>query len=331
VLSNKRNRWLINLVMIVAVVSFSGIAVIAPFTEVFRDQTTDSAASPTSGATSQTKELQDQARGYELVLQREPDNQTALQGLVDTRIQIATLSGKTEDIKSVIAPLEKLAQLNPDESDYTVLLAQAKLQTGDREGAAQAYRGILSSNPGDLNALQGLTELMMQQQRPESAIGLLQDTLRTASQANQIKPKSVDETSVRLLLARVYAAQKRYAEALAIYDEAIENDKQDFRPLLGKAIVLQTQGKKEEAQPLFTSAAALAPAQFKDQINQIAAGSPTSTPSASMPSASTPTPSPTAENAEPNNSDGNADGDTSSSTENNAPAAPSTPQSSTTP
>jgi tetratricopeptide (TPR) repeat protein len=114
----------------------------------------------------------------------------------------------------------------------------------------------------------------MQQNRPEAAVGLLEDTLKTATQANQIQAGSVDVTSVQLLLGQVYAEQTRYDEAIAIYDEAIKSSKQDFRPVLAKAIVLKAQGKTEEAKPLFTSATDLAPAQYKDQIKQLAAGNP---------------------------------------------------------
>lgn len=273
VLSTKRNRWLVSAVMILAVIAFVGFAVIAPLTQALREsQSAGSDPSPTSSPASRQTELQERAKGYEQVLQREPDNQTALKGLIDTRIEIANSSGKPEDLKGIIAPLEKLAQLNPDQTDYTVLLAQARLQTGDREGAAQAYRGILAKKPGDLNALQGIVELQISQQRPEAAVGLLQDTLQTADEVNKAKSGSIDVASVRLLLARVYAEQKRYGEAIAIYDEVIKGDDQDYRPLLGKAIILQTQGKKAEAEPLFASATALAPDQYKDQIKQIASG-----------------------------------------------------------
>lgn len=264
---DKRKRWLINIVLAVAVISFAGIGVVLPFSGAFQQNRQADPNPATTGAVSSSQQelLEEQARGYELVLQREPDNQTALRGLIDTQIQLG-------DIEGAIAPMEKLAELNPDQVEYTVLLAQAKQRIGDREGAAQAYRNILESQPGNLYALQGLVDLMVQQDRPEAAIGLLQDTLRTADQANQVQANSVDETSVKLLLGGVYADQERYDEAIALYDDAIESSPEDFRPVLGKALLLQNQGQNEEAQNLFASAAALAPAEYKDQINQLATG-----------------------------------------------------------
>lgn len=251
--------------MAIASVALTAIFLVPVFGPAFQSFQTPSTPLPSSSAVSSQSELESQAKGYELVLQREPDNQTALQGLIDIRI-------KQRNIGAAIEPLEKLAALNPNAPEYTVLLAQVKQRVGDREGAAKAYRTILSSRPGDLNALQGLISLLVSEGQPEAAIGLLQDTLRSADEVNQVKPGSVDMTSVRILLGQVYAEEGRHEEAIEVLNQAIEGDRQDFRPLLGKAIVLQAQGQGEEAKPLFTSAAALAPPQYKDQINQIASG-----------------------------------------------------------
>lgn len=262
--------------MTVATLSFVGVSVILPFTEAFQKGQVASSPSPSlSPSASPQADLESQAKGYELVLQREPDNQVALRGLVDTRIQ----QGK---INEIIAPLEKLAKLNPDQPDYGVLLAQAKQQANDREGAAQAYRDTLAAHPGNMRALEGLTGLLLQQERPEAALALLQDTLKSADETNKAQPGSVDTEAVKLLLARVYAYQQRFDESIALYDQVIQDNKEDFRPLLGKALILQAQGKAEEAKTLFASAAALAPPQAKDQINQLAAGqSPSPTPATS--------------------------------------------------
>lgn len=265
-MSFNRGRWILNLVLILALLAFVGFSMIPLFGSALKgNQPPAVAKSAPSQQTPSDKqgELLDQAKGYELVLQREPDNQTALQGLLEARLQMG-------DIKGSIEPLEKLAALNPDRPDYMVLLAQAKQQLGDREAAAQTYHAVLSSHPGDIHALQGLVSLLMQQKRPEAAIGLLQETLKTSTQLNQTQPGSVDVTSVQLLLAQVYFNEQRYPEAIAIYDEAIKANKQDFRPMLAKALVLQQMGKTAEAKSLFTKAANLAPAQYKDQIKQLA-------------------------------------------------------------
>ncbi|MGJ3249951.1 MAG: tetratricopeptide repeat protein [Elainellaceae cyanobacterium] len=258
---DKRKRWLVNIILGIAVLSFAGIALVLPLSQIFQnDQQATGSATET-----QSSDLAAQARGYELVLEREPNNETALRQLLSIRIQ-------QQDLEATIPLLERLVELRPEQTEYAVLLAQTKQQAGDREGAAQIYRDVLSSNPGDMNALQGLVVLLLQQERPEAAIGLLEDTLRNADEINQIQPNSLDVTSVQLLLGRVYVELGRDAEAIALYDEAIQNDPQDFRPVLSKALILQTQGQNDEAESLFTRAESLAPAQYKDEIKRLASG-----------------------------------------------------------
>lgn len=261
----RRNRILVSSVLFLASLAFLAL-ILLPVLGVFRSGAqVAEAPSPTTSPTAEAEDLEARARGYTLVLEREPDNETALRGLLEVRIQQG-------DAEGAIEPLERLAELNPEVTDYQVLLAQTMQRTGDAEGAARIYREILSQEPGDMNALQGLVGLMVMEGRPEAAIALLQDTLRIADEQNQVSPGSINETSVQLLLGQVYAEEQRFDEAIAIYDQAIESDRQDFRPVLGKAIVLQADGRPDEAQPLFQLASSLAPAQYQDQISQLAGG-----------------------------------------------------------
>jgi len=301
VTTEKRNRWVVILVVALGTLAFL-IPTVAQVVPAFFPQNSSTAAnspSPAASASPVAKkaELEERAKAYELVLQREPDNQTALRGLLEAKLGLG-------DVKGAIAPLEKLAKANPNESLYSVLLAQAKQQAGDPEGAAQVYRDVLKTKPGDMSALNGLVGLLIQQQRPEAAVGLLQDTLKNAAQANQVQPNSVDTGSIQILLADVYVSQRRYDDAIAIYDTVEKANKQDFRPVVGRALVLKQQGKLEEAKPLFARAAELAPAKYKDQIDRLAANNPIPSvapaPTGTAPATPTsPTPAPTTPNTAP--------------------------------
>jgi tetratricopeptide (TPR) repeat protein len=281
--------------LILGLVAFVGIGLAPIITPIVNGvmgsaQTTGSntAATPTTTPNSQQGDLEAQARGYELVVQREPDNETALRGLLETRL-------KLQDIPGAIAALEKLVALNPERTDYAVLLAQGKQQIGDRDGASTVYRSILETQPGNINALQGYVNLLLIESRPEAAIGLLEDTLKTAPQANQIQPGSIDVVSVQVILGQVYADQQRYEEAIAVYDEAMKAQPEDFRPIYAKAIVWQNQGKLAEAKPLFETAAQLAPPQYRDQIQQQAQQVPPAVPATPQPEAAPAAPEPSPE------------------------------------
>ena len=68
-------------------------------------------------APSPAEQLQSQAQGYAKVLEREPEKQTALLGLLQINLQ-------TGDLKSAIPTLKKLIAINPGRTDLTNLLAE---------------------------------------------------------------------------------------------------------------------------------------------------------------------------------------------------------------
>lgn len=257
----KRSRWMyISLgIMLFALICFS----LAPLvSSIIKSKPSNSHSSPIN----LSEQLNSQALGYELVLQREPNNQNALKGLLEVRL-------KQGDLQSALNPLEQLAQLNPQQPDYMLLLAQAKQQLQDYDGAIGTYRTILAAHPQEIRALQGWSALLVTQERYPEAITLVQTYLKNAIAA-KTNPDNISETldltSLQLLLGEIYLAQKQYNQAIAIYEQAIKADSQDFRPVLAKALVLQEQGQNNEAEPLFTQAITLAPLEYKDQIKAMA-------------------------------------------------------------
>ncbi|MDB9312718.1 tetratricopeptide repeat protein [Spirulina sp. CS-785/01] len=265
-----RNRWLY-VVLILVILIFVGVSLLPALESALQaNQSASSSASPVQSPTpSQQEELAMQARGYQMVLEREPDNTTALEGLIEVRLQ----QGRLED---ALAPLERLAKTNPQQPDYWILLAQARRHLGNDEGAFQAYEQALQNNPGYIKALQGMVALQLEKDRPERAIGLLETTLQTAAQANTAQPGSIDVASVQMLLGRVYEHEERYTEAITVYDKIIDNDPQDFRPVWAKAEILKERENYEEAKSLYNRALAIAPAKYKDQIKRMAEAIPDS-------------------------------------------------------
>jgi cytochrome c-type biogenesis protein CcmH/NrfG len=105
---------------VVSVVSFFGSMVMGAVPAI---QRAIQSPPPVTTATTMSAEstLQEQAKGYELVLQREPNNQTALEKLSLLRVQMKDFKGATEI-------LEKLVKLHPDRQDYKVVLEDMKKQ-----------------------------------------------------------------------------------------------------------------------------------------------------------------------------------------------------------
>ena len=202
--------------------------------------------------------LEAEASGYQKVLEREPNNETALNGLLEIKLQ-------QKDISGAIAPLEKLAKLHPQQSEYAILLAQAKQQLKDYEGAAAVYQDVLAQEPGNIYALGGITNLYLVQDLPERAIALLKKTIQLTEEDIPVAA-SIDREAVELLLGDLYTNQERYGEAIALYDEVAKANTDDFRPILAKALVFEKQGDLTAAKPFLEQAYVAAPAAYKDRI-----------------------------------------------------------------
>ena len=258
-MKNKRSSWIY---LVIGIMLFSLITVSAlPLVgSVVEGQRLKDANNKTIVLSQQElTKLEAEASGYQKVLEREPNNDTALNGLLKIRLQ-------QKDIPGAIALLENLAKLYPQQTEYTTLLAQAKQQTKDYEGAASAYNRVLADYPGDIYALGGITNLYLIQDQPERAIALLKKTINLATQEDSPSAASIDPELVQLLLGELYANRERYGEAIAVYDELAKADGDDFRPILAKALVLEKQGDLTAAKPVLEKAYVAAPEEYKDRI-----------------------------------------------------------------
>ena len=261
-MQQKRSTWVYVVLgfMLFSLIIFSGIPLLS---SIFGGERLASNSEMTLATFSNQEliKLEAEADGYQKVLEREPENDTALRGLLEIRL-------KQKDLQGAITPLEKLAQIHTEQNEYTILLAQAKQQISDYEGSAAAYRQVLATHPGDIFALGGITNLFLIQNLPERAIALLKDTIKLAQKDESETNESIDLTSVELLLGELYVNQERYNEAIALYDEIAQAEEDDFRPIFAKALVLEKQDDIEGAKPLLETAYTLAPAEYKDQIGK---------------------------------------------------------------
>jgi tetratricopeptide (TPR) repeat protein len=270
----KRSPWVYLglFLMIGALLIFS----IAPLvSSILQQSRMDNAAATPLDA--KTRRLEAEALGYELVLEREPDNVNALQGLLENHLRQGNL-------KDAIAPLERLSQLIPEQIEYTLLLAQTKQQLQDYEGASNLYRNLLASNPLDIRTLKGFSDLLITQNRASEAIQTVQNAITSGIKLRGADPSeenSANVTSVQLLLGEIYLQQNRVNDAIALYDNTSQMSPDDFRPILAKAIVLNQQGQAKTAEPIFQQALLLAPTQYKETIKQMSLNTIRSTPESS--------------------------------------------------
>lgn len=115
----QRSKRLKKIMSLVGVVSFGGTALFG-MANMFKTAFQESQQVETVEVVSVEERLQKLAQGYEKVLEREPENVNALEGLVKVQLEMG-------DKEGAIKPLEKLVGLYPEREDYKVVLEQVKV------------------------------------------------------------------------------------------------------------------------------------------------------------------------------------------------------------
>lgn len=105
---------------LLGIVSFLGSTAFATV-RLFREALTESETQAISTPTVPANPLLIQEQGYEKVVQREPHNQVALEGLVNIRLRL-------NKSQAALEPLETLIKLHPQRPDYQALREQLKQQ-----------------------------------------------------------------------------------------------------------------------------------------------------------------------------------------------------------
>ena len=125
-----KNKTLKRLLTILFGLAFLGSTVVFMVGSLFGSERTSSSPTSSQSIPSPEERLLLQARGYEKVLDREPENITALSGLVRTRLDM-------QDLEGAITPLEKLIELNPQREELTTLLETIKQELAQQKQPEQ--------------------------------------------------------------------------------------------------------------------------------------------------------------------------------------------------
>lgn len=136
--------------------------------------------------------------------------------------------------------LKKYLQTNPEDTPFRMLLARVYIGLEKFNEAVDQYHEIHRRDPKETSALLLLSELYLNRDMLASAEQVLEEVL----QVNQ------DSYPTHILLARIYFATKRYEQALAEYDIALQlNWSADMQ--IEKADVYARLGEKEKVIELY--------------------------------------------------------------------------------
>lgn len=125
-----KSKKLSRIITLVLGLGFAGSTLAIALSSAFSQGNSGNVAQTNPNAPSIDEQIQQQVDGYEKVLEREPKNVTALEGLSQIYIQT--------DPPKAIPTLEKLVEYYPDQPEYATVLQIIKQQQANPPAAPEA-------------------------------------------------------------------------------------------------------------------------------------------------------------------------------------------------
>ena len=145
-----------------------------------------------------------------------------------------------------IVLVEEQVEARPKDWRWRLLLSQLELRNGNTKQAEIQLQKLIQLQPTNVEVLQAQALLRLQQGRPQEAIATVQEALANDNLTNRV--------TTGLLLADLQRQSGASNAALSTYKKLSKDNPKDARPFMAQALLMQEQGKREEALQLLATA-----------------------------------------------------------------------------
>jgi len=205
------------------------------------------------------------------ILKREPDDLPTHRLLARIYLRrLGDLNGsgvQLEKVAKAIAEYSEVHRLDPSDQEASLWLARLYRLHNDPDKAEQVLQTMLKDDPGNEAALEQLTQLLLDENKSEEAISLLEGMTEHSSSATLFD-----------LLGDAYTQAHDFQKAEGAYKKAVDLDPSELSHLRGLAQTLFSEEKYQEALAAYQKLADLMPddadnylriAQIYRELNQL--------------------------------------------------------------
>ena len=206
-----------------------------------------------------SQRLRDAVVQAQEALQLDPNNVDAHRLLA--RIYVRSLGDleagdvQQENLTKAIEQFQAILKLDPRDTYSSLWLARLYRFENKHEDAEQVLRGVLKQEPDNEPALEQLSQLLIDEGRPQEAIELLEQAV-----SDSASPDLYD------LLGEAYSQLKSYSKAEAAYRRAVDEDPDDPGHRHGLAQALMAQDKYAAALEQFQKLSQLEPGNWENHL-----------------------------------------------------------------
>ncbi|KAL3357071.1 hypothetical protein AABB24_017647 [Solanum stoloniferum] len=190
-------------------------------------------------------------KALESFLLSNPNDVDALRNLMEIQI-------KNRKLVDAISTIDKLIELEPNETEWPLLKSHLYVYNGELELAKIGFSEILKKEPFRVEAYHGLVMVASQ----EDSVEELKEIKKKVEEGIKMCDKESKKSEMRdfmLLLAQIWVIESKYEDALKVYQELVKEEPKDFRPYLCQGIIHTLLRKKDEAEKSFEEYRRLVP------------------------------------------------------------------------
>ena len=208
---------------------------------------------------SKSKRIHDAVIEAQAALKVDPDNLDAHRLLA--RIYVRTLGDlstgdvQKENIGKAVTQFQAILKIQPTDTYSALWLARLYRFENQHDDAEQVLRSVLKREPDNGQALEQLSQILVDEGRSQDAIALL-----TQAAGDSSSPDIYD------LLGDAYSQEKDYPKAEEAYRKAVAEDPDDVGHLHGLAQALLAQDKYAEALEQFKKLSELEPGTSENYV-----------------------------------------------------------------
>ncbi|XP_009781876.1 protein SLOW GREEN 1, chloroplastic-like [Nicotiana sylvestris] len=194
---------------------------------------------------------EEKERAIEEHLVSNPDDVEALRNLMEIKI-------KNKKILDAISIIDKLIEVEPNESEWPLMKSHLYVNIGEVELAKVGFNEILQKDPFRVEAYHGLVMAASQDESIADLKGIekmIEEGMKLCKKEN----KKSDLRDFKLLLAQIRVIEGKYEDALKVYGELVKEEPRDFRPYLCQGIIYTLLRKSSEAEKCFEKYRRLVP------------------------------------------------------------------------
>lgn len=166
---------------------------------------------------------------------------------IDSLRNLLEIKFSCRKFPEAIGVLDKLIELEPEETKWLLMKAHFYIYDGDNELAKYGFAELLKKDPFHVEAY---SRLLIDASQEESSKKLEEIEKSVGEVMNMCKKKNkkFELREFKLLLAQIRVMERRYDEALKVYQELVKEEPRDFRPYLCQGIIYTLLRKNVDAE-----------------------------------------------------------------------------------